>query len=77
MRSRKGTIKMMSSLVGNAAGHLALYPGSTFAIREVVLYEEQAGKLAEMRTWNEQEVKEFRTRSARHAGNLIRQRKYD
>ena len=77
MKSRKQALKTMISLVGNAAGHIALYPESTYAIREVVLYEEQAEALAQMRHWNEQEIETFRDKSKRGAANVIRKRKYD
>lgn len=74
MRSRKSTLKSMSSLVGNSAAHLALFPDDAFVIRELVLYQEQAAALAEARTWNEVEISQFREKSVRHATNVIRQR---
>lgn len=72
--SRKTTLKSMSSLVGNAAAHLALEPDSAFSIREAWLYETQAEEEAEMKTWNENEVVWFRERASRLATNVIKKR---
>lgn len=77
MKSRKQALKTMISLVGNAAAHMALYPKSGFAIKEVVLYEEQAEELAQARHWNEQEIEIFREKPKRHAASVIRSREYD
>jgi predicted nucleotidyltransferase len=50
--------------------HLAVYPDDRYTIREVLLYHEQAAKIAKMRTWNETEVAYLRERTIRNAGNF-------
>ncbi len=77
MKSRKQALKSMISLVGNAAAHLALYPGNAFAIKEAVLYEMQAEDLAQARRWNDQEIETFLKKSKRDAANVIRTRAID
>ncbi len=72
--SRKDILKKMSSLIGNAAAHRALEPGSAFSLCEAWLYETQATEEAEMRTWNESEITLFRDRALRYAKNVIRNR---
>ncbi len=77
MKSRKDALKSMISLAGNAAAHLALYPGNAFTIRETLLYEEQAAELAQARRWNDAEIEIFRKKAKRDAANVIRNRASD
>jgi len=77
MKSRKQALKSMSSLVGNAAAHRALYPRHAFSIREAMLYEAQAEDFALARHWNDLEIEIFREKSTREAINEIRRREHD
>lgn len=75
MASRKGDIKKMSSLIGNAAAHRAIYGANAFTIMEAQLYEGQAEEVAELRTYNEQEIADLVARSRREARNIIKKRR--
>jgi hypothetical protein len=72
--SRKGSLRTMSSLVGNAAAPRALEPNDPISLREAVLYESQAEDEAAMRRWNEREIELFRERAIRYASNVIKKR---
>lgn len=72
--SRKKSLKTMSSLIGNAAAHLALEPKSAFSLREAWLYQTQAEEEAAMRSWNDEEIEFFRNRAQSYARNEIKKR---
>ncbi len=57
------------------AAHRALYGANAFTIREAVLYELQAEKIAQMRTWNDDEIERLRRRSKREARAILKRRK--
>lgn len=77
MASRSDDIKAMSSLLGNAAAHRAIYGANAFTLHEATVYEGQAEKIAEARNWNEGETNRLIERTKREARNIIKNRKQD
>jgi len=77
MSSRKDEIKTVSSMMGNAAAHRALFGANAFTMLEATLYEGQAELIAQVRTWNDEEIVRLTARTKREARNIIKRRKKD
>lgn len=76
-RSRKLDVSKMASLVGNSAAHEALFPGHEYAAKEIGVYLNEATLIVSDRSWNADEIAEFRQKSIARATSEIRKRKGD
>ncbi len=75
MASRKDDIQKMSSFIGNAAAHRAIYGEHAFTFMEAKRYEGLAEEVAKLRTYNPEEIARLIERSKREARNIIKKRK--
>jgi hypothetical protein len=75
MASRKTNFKKMSSLMGNAAAHRAVYGEDAFTLLEATRYQAEAEEIASIRTLNEEELARLMERTKRTARNIIKRRK--
>ena len=73
-RSRRRDIRQIAGLIGNAAVHVALYPGQYKRVGEAMEYFGQAAAVAEKRTWNLEEIERCRELAYRRVDTEFRRR---
>ncbi len=72
--SRKKDLETIASFVGNAAAHVALLPGQSFALKEAATYTDDAYEIASSRKWNNREIEFFREKALQRVASELRSR---